>query len=58
MAPKLYSGVEEKKHYHKVDAIYFAIVTWECIHKLPFQGMSNLHAAYASAFKVCLSTRG
>ena len=55
---KLYSTVTlrqgEKKHYnHKVDAYSFAIVLWELIHnKLPFEGMSNLQAAYAAAFKV------
>ncbi|KAL0424259.1 UNVERIFIED_CONTAM: putative serine/threonine-protein kinase roco7 [Sesamum radiatum] len=53
----LYSTVTlrhgEKKHYnHKVDAYSFAIVLWELIHnKLPFEGMSNLQAAYAAAFK-------
>ncbi|KAL7094881.1 hypothetical protein ACP275_11G132600 [Erythranthe tilingii] len=58
MAPELYSTVTlrhgEKKHYnHKVDAYSFAIVLWELIHnKLPFEGMSNLQAAYAAAFKV------
>ncbi|KAL3629122.1 hypothetical protein CASFOL_026344 [Castilleja foliolosa] len=43
----------EKKHYnHKVDAYSFAIVLWELIqNKLPFEGMSNLQAAYAAAFK-------
>ncbi|TYH76203.1 hypothetical protein ES332_D04G068900v1 [Gossypium tomentosum] len=57
MAPELYSTVTlrqgEKKHYnHKVDAYSFAIVLWELIHnKLPFEGMSNLQAAYAAAFK-------
>jgi hypothetical protein len=36
-----------------VDAYSFAIVWWELIHnKLPFEGMSNLQAAYAAAFKV------
>ena len=56
---QLYSTVTlrqgEKKHYnHKVDAYSFAIVLWELIHnKLPFEGMSNLQAAYAAAFKVC-----
>jgi hypothetical protein len=36
-----------------VDAYSFAIVLWELIHnKLPFEGMSNLQAAYAAAFKV------
>ncbi|KHG13005.1 Serine/threonine-protein kinase HT1 [Gossypium arboreum] len=60
MAPELYSTVTlrhgEKKHYnHKVDAYSFAIVLWELIHnKLPFEGMSNLQAAYAAAFKVGL----
>lgn len=45
----------EKKHYNnKVDAYSFAIVLWELLHnKLPFEGMSNLQAAYAAAFKVC-----
>ncbi|XP_019442512.1 PREDICTED: serine/threonine-protein kinase HT1-like [Lupinus angustifolius] len=57
MAPELYSTVTlrqgEKKHYnHKVDAYSFAIVLWELIHnKVPFEGMSNLQAAYAAAFK-------
>ncbi|KAL6540810.1 hypothetical protein OROMI_024693 [Orobanche minor] len=43
----------EKKHYnHKVDAYSFPIVLWELIHnKRPFEGMSNLQAAYAAAFK-------
>nr|KJB33853.1 hypothetical protein B456_006G034500 [Gossypium raimondii] len=60
MAPELYSTVTlrhgEKKHYnHKVDAYSFAIVLWELIHnKLPFEGMSNLQAAYAAAFKVMI----
>lgn len=55
---QLYSTVTlrhgEKKHYnHKVDAYSFAIVLWELVHnKLPFEGMSNLQAAYAAAFKV------
>ncbi|GAB4848071.1 hypothetical protein Ancab_002733 [Ancistrocladus abbreviatus] len=57
MAPELYSTVTlrqgDKKHYNnKVDAYSFAIVLWELIHnKLPFEGMSNLQAAYAAAFK-------
>ncbi|KAF8378221.1 hypothetical protein HHK36_029560 [Tetracentron sinense] len=57
MAPELYSTVTlrhgEKKHYnHKVDVYSFAIVLWELVHnKLPFEGMSNLQAAYAAAFK-------
>lgn len=44
----------EKKHYnHKVDAYSFAIVLWELLNnKMPFEGMSNLQAAYAAAFKV------
>lgn len=44
----------EKKHYNqKVDAYSFAIVLWELLHnRLPFEGMSNLQAAYAAAFKV------
>ncbi|KGN51355.1 serine/threonine-protein kinase STY13 isoform X1 [Cucumis sativus] len=57
MAPELYSTVTlrngEKKHYnHKVDVYSFGIVFWEIIqNKLPFEGMSNLQAAYAAAFK-------
>lgn len=57
---QLYSTVTlkhgEKKHYnHKVDTYSFAIVLWELIHnKLPFEGMSNLQAAYAAAFKVSI----
>ncbi|XP_008458816.1 serine/threonine-protein kinase STY13-like isoform X2 [Cucumis melo] len=57
MAPELYSTVTlrngEKKHYnHKVDVYSFGIVFWELIqNKLPFEGMSNLQAAYAAAFK-------
>ncbi|KDP31029.1 hypothetical protein JCGZ_11405 [Jatropha curcas] len=57
MAPELYSTVTlrqgDKKHYnHKVDAYSFAIVLWELLHnRLPFEGMSNLQAAYAAAFK-------
>ncbi|PWA97146.1 protein kinase superfamily protein [Artemisia annua] len=57
MAPELYSTVTlrhgEKKHYnHKVDAYSYSIVLWELIqNKLPFEGMSNLQAAYAAAFK-------
>ncbi|KAF6157824.1 hypothetical protein GIB67_038950 [Kingdonia uniflora] len=57
MAPELYSTVTlrhgEKKHYNlKVDAYSFSIVLWELFHnKQPFQGMSNLQAAYAAAFK-------
>lgn len=58
---QLYSTVTlrqgEKKHYnHKVDSYSFAIVLWELLHnKLPFEGMSNLQAAYAAAFKVIVS---
>ncbi|GAB4825749.1 hypothetical protein Ancab_008624 [Ancistrocladus abbreviatus] len=57
MAPELCSTATlrqgEKKHYNnKVDAYSFAIVLWELVHnKLPFEGMSNLQAAYAAAFK-------
>lgn len=55
---QLYSTVTlrngEKKHYnHKVDVYSFGIVFWEIVqNKLPFEGMSNLQAAYAAAFKV------
>ncbi|CAL5010058.1 unnamed protein product [Urochloa decumbens] len=58
MAPELYSTVTlrhgEKKHYnHKVDVYSFAIVLWELLHnRMPFEGMSNLQAAYAAAFKM------
>lgn len=39
-----------------MDAYSFAIVLWELIHnKLPFEGMSNLQAAYAAAFKVTMT---
>uniref|UniRef100_A0A0D6R5L4 Protein kinase domain-containing protein n=1 Tax=Araucaria cunninghamii TaxID=56994 RepID=A0A0D6R5L4_ARACU len=57
MAPELYSTVTlrhgEKKHYnHKVDLYSFAIVLWELLtNRMPFEGMSNLQAAYAAAFK-------
>ncbi|CAL9117975.1 Protein kinase domain containing protein [Musa troglodytarum] len=57
MAPELCSTVTlrhgEKKHYnHKVDVYSFSIVLWELLHnRLPFEGMSNLQAAYAAAFK-------
>ena len=57
MAPELYSTVTlrhgEKKHYnHKVDVYSFAIVLWELLtNRMPFEGMSNLQAAYAAAFK-------
>ena len=62
MPQQLYSTVTlrhgEKKHYnHKVDVYCFAIVLWELLHnKLPFEGMSNLQAAYAAAFKVTSDT--
>ncbi|KAL6012374.1 hypothetical protein ACLOJK_002861 [Asimina triloba] len=57
MAPELYSTVTlrrgDKKHYdHKVDVYSFAIVLWELLtNRMPFEGMSNLQAAYAAAFK-------
>ncbi|RWR72339.1 serine/threonine-protein kinase HT1 [Cinnamomum micranthum f. kanehirae] len=57
MAPELYSTVTlrrgEKKHYnHKVDIYSFSIVLWELLtNRMPFEGMSNLQAAYAAAFK-------
>lgn len=55
---QLYSTVTlrngEKKHYnHKVDVYSFSIVLWELLtNRMPFEGMSNLQAAYAAAFKV------
>ncbi|XP_077233262.1 serine/threonine/tyrosine-protein kinase HT1-like [Tasmannia lanceolata] len=57
MAPELYSTVTlqrgDKKHYdHKVDLYSFSIVLWELLtNRMPFEGMSNLQAAYAAAFK-------
>lgn len=57
MAPELYSTVTlrlgDKKHYNsKVDVYSFAIVLWELVtNRMPFEGMSNLQAAYAAAFK-------
>nr|KAJ0215578.1 hypothetical protein LSAT_V11C300120480 [Lactuca sativa] len=57
-ASRLYGNVTlrqgEKKHYNqKVDAYSFAIVLWELLHnRLPFEGMSNLQAAYVAAFKL------
>ncbi|CAI0474788.1 unnamed protein product [Linum tenue] len=62
MAPELYSTVTlrqgEKKHYNnKVDVYSFAIVLWELLtNRMPFEGMSNLQAAYVAAFKVSTST--
>ncbi|XP_077214392.1 protein kinase superfamily protein [Tasmannia lanceolata] len=57
MAPELYSTVTlrqgEKKHYNnKVDVYSFGVVLWELLtNRMPFEGMSNLQAAYAAAFK-------
>ncbi|KAJ3680943.1 hypothetical protein LUZ60_015432 [Juncus effusus] len=57
MAPELYSTVTlrrgENIHYtNKVDVYSFGIVLWELLtNKMPFEGMSNLQAAYAAAFK-------
>lgn len=57
MAPELYSSVTlrlgDKKHYsNKVDVYSFGIVLWELVtNRMPFEGMSNLQAAYAAAFK-------
>jgi len=44
----------EKKHYNnKVDVYSFGVVLWELLtNRMPFEGMSNLQAAYAAAFKV------
>nr|GEV43218.1 serine/threonine-protein kinase HT1-like [Tanacetum cinerariifolium] len=49
MAPEAW---REEAFNHKVDAYSYSIVLWELIqNKLPFEGMSNLQAAYAAAFK-------
>ena len=55
---QLYSTVTlrrgEKKHYtNKVDVYSFGVVLWELLtNRMPFEGMSNLQAAYAAAFQV------
>lgn len=60
--PQLYSTVTlrrgEKKHYtNKVDVYSFGVVLWELLtNRMPFEGMSNLQAAYAAAFKVTNKT--
>ncbi|XP_074278836.1 serine/threonine-protein kinase STY13-like isoform X2 [Silene latifolia] len=57
ISPKLYSFVTllqgEKRHSNnKVDVYRFGIVLWELLPNLmPFEGMSNLQAACAVAFK-------
>ena len=44
----------EKKHYNNKVYVYsFGIVLWELLtNRMPFEGMSNLQAAYAAAFKI------
>ncbi|WVZ21214.1 hypothetical protein V8G54_008536 [Vigna mungo] len=55
---QLYSTVtlrqEEKKHYNnKVHVYSFGVVLWELLtNRMPFEGMSNLQAAYVAAFKI------
>ena len=50
MAPEM---IKEKHHTRKVDVYSFGIVLWELLtNRMPFEGMSNLQAAYAAAFQV------
>ena len=44
---------KKKLYSNKVDVYSFGIVLWELLtNRMPFEGMSNLQAAYAAAFKV------